>query len=505
MRNVCLVLSIVFAGVLDAASLRGIVVENQTGKPLSQTLVAAQPVEGSPGQARSVRSNYNGYFEFPPMPTGVYLLTASRPGFITLEYGQKSPQASGTPITLDENSNSLLEVRMKRFGAIAGTITDGNDVGIPDMLVVAYRNKRPPELIGKAITDDRGVYRIPGLLPGSYLVRSAAKVFFEERYLPTFSRQATRVDEALPADVQLDDQADATNVKATSGRLFEIGGRVYGGPAVDGPPVTLTLISDMGRESITTNEEFRFHPVAPGPYEIEAQTAPDRRFGTLGGYMPLTMDNDRTDIRLGLNAIRDTAFYFDSTVKPINPESIHALARKKDLAGLGPVQTLNFRAMNKGVFLGPGRWELELLPMADFYVSAFSGPGYEKTAKSRPDGWNEIVVGGFGMVRFTLTSGPGTLSGTVVGAEHETLIGAPVFLEAYDPEDHRRLKEISVTRTDVHGGYRFQGLAPGTYRVMSSFDYQIPGEDEMSRAEPPQVKVEAGRTATQDLMLYVPR
>jgi len=159
MRNSWLVLPVVCAGILNAASLRGVVVENQTGKPLSQTLVTVQPVEGSPGVKASARANSYGNFEFPSLPAGVYLLTASRPGFVTMQYGQKDWQASGTPIMIEENANAALQVRLKRYGAIGGTVMDQNDVGIPEVNVVAYRNARPPVLIAKAITDERGMYR----------------------------------------------------------------------------------------------------------------------------------------------------------------------------------------------------------------------------------------------------------------------------------------------------------------------------------------------------------
>ena len=501
MRN--LLLLALCAGALEGATLRGVVLENQTGKPLQRAVVAVRPVPGSAGASLAVRTNIYGSFEFPAMPAGSYLLSAARPGFVTLQYGQKDWRSSGTPVVLEETTNAVIDMRLKRYGAIGGAILDENDVGIPEYNVVAYRNTRPPTLIGKAITDDRGIYRIPELEPGSYLVRSAAKAFADESYLPTFARQSARVEEAYAIDVRLDEQADATNVKPQVGRLLEIAGRVYAGPYQDTPPTTVTLVSDMGRETVTTTLDFKFNPVAPGPFELFAECASDRRFGVLNGYMPISMERDRTDIRLGLTVLRETSFYFqDSGGRTVNTDGgVEVLARRKDLAGIGPVQTIKFQRIGQKL-LAAGRWELALSPLAGYYVSAFSGPGYEKTAASRPDGWNEIVVGQNGAVVFTLTPGPGSLTGTVVTAEHQPAVSAPVFLEAYDPDARRRVKDVATTRADIRGAYRFTGLAPGVYRVMSTFDYQLPDEPEMERAQPKVVKIEAGRAMTQDLDLY---
>ena len=51
-------------GALQAAIVKGSVVENQTGKALARTLVSIQPVPGSPGPSGTVRTNIYGMFEF---------------------------------------------------------------------------------------------------------------------------------------------------------------------------------------------------------------------------------------------------------------------------------------------------------------------------------------------------------------------------------------------------------------------------------------------------------
>ena len=496
-----------------AATIRGVVLENQSGHPLMRTTVAISPVAGGAGSAMSTRTNRYGTFEFPPLPAGSYLVSAARPGFAPTQYGQKEWRTAGVPIVLNDTDDTFLNIRMKRFGAISGTVLDENEVGLPEVTVVAYRNTRPPELVAKAVTDDRGIYRIFGLEPGSYLVRSTAKdystVFSGERmrfieeggYVPTFSRQTGRVEEAMPVEVRLDEQADYTNIKAEPGRLLAIGGNVYAGnPSADAPPATVTLVSDMGRESVTTTSEFRFNPVAPGQYELFAETLPDRRGNRMAGYLPITMDRDRPDIRFPLTSILTTYLRVqDSAGKPVSDVKIQA--RRRDLAGADSIRSLD---PGRPPLLAPGPWEFAIAPMAANYVSDFNGPGNERSPRHPPDGWNEVILGSSlgNSVMFTLTAGPGSLQGTVNGPAGAAA-GAPVFLESYDPRERRRLKDVASVRTDVRGRYQFIGLPPGTYRVFSSFEYQSPDEAAMERANPRLVTIEGGRAQVQDLDLYV--
>jgi hypothetical protein len=53
--------------------------------------------------------------------------------------------------------------------------------------------------------------------------------------------------------------------------------------------------------------------------------------------------------------------------------------------------------------------------------------------------------------------------------------GAPVFLEPWDPVTRNRVADLRETRSDMPGNYRFDGLAPGDYRILSTYDYSAPG------------------------------
>lgn len=157
---------------------------------------------------------------------------------------------------------------------------------------------------------------------------------------------------------------------------------------------------------------------------------------------------------------------------------------------------------NNRVQLAAGPWELAVSPRPSFYAAAFAGPRYERPSDARADGWNAIFVGmGAPAVRFTLSTSPGAVAGTVRSGS-DPVSGAPVFLEPFDLDPTRRVTDPFVTVTDLHGQYRFTGLAPGVYRVLSSFEYQKPDSTVMTAAGAVTVKVEQAHDSQQDLDLY---
>ena len=84
----------------------------------------------------------------------------------------------------------------------------------------------------------------------------------------------------------------------------------------------------------------------------------------------------------------------------------------------------------------------------------------------------------------------------------DAVTGAPVHLEAYDPVSRRRVMDLQTTRTDLRGAYRFDGLTPGIYRVLATFEYQAPDAAAMDQAGARQVEIEARSDLQLDLDLY---
>jgi hypothetical protein len=151
--------------------------------------------------------------------------------------------------------------------------------------------------------------------------------------------------------------------------------------------------------------------------------------------------------------------------------------------------------------LGPGGWDLLFIPDPGSYVSSFNGASFARNQHTRPDGWNEIIVQGFNSVRYGITAGGGTLAGIVKQAG-DPVLGAIVFLEAYDPASRTRLAELRATRADAQGRWHFEGLPPGTYRVFATFEYNNPDSAAFELAGAATVQVDAHSSVTRELELY---
>jgi hypothetical protein len=499
--RICLVLA--FAAALQGAVIRGSVVENQTGHFLARAAVSLEPVAGSAGPHLSVRSNLSGFFEFANLPAGTYLITAAHRAFAPVQYGQKHWGASGVPIVMAENDSAFLNIRLPRLGSIAGTLLDENDVGLPDHDVAIYTDARPPMLLTRARTDDRGMYRFFGLDPGAYLVRTLTKSDEEAAYLPTFYKDAAILDQAIPVDVSLDQQVDNVNIRPTLGRLFTVAGRAITpgqGNAI------VTMVSDMGTETAEMDSagNFHFNPAAPGQYELQAVSSIGRV--SYATYQPLSLDRDQPNLSLALSMYPTIQFAFEDTKGvPVDGRQFQVLLRHKDLSGAGKPETMRGVAGRTGVL--PGRYDVAPGPTPAWYVASVSGPRPEGLDPGRADGWNEIILppNSANTLKFVLSASPGTLHGVVRDTGGAPVAGIPVFLEAYDLERRKRVKDFQILRTDINGGYRFTGLAPGSYRLLATFDYRTPDGAVMELAVVKTAKVGEGGDVIQDLEQYVVR
>jgi protocatechuate 3,4-dioxygenase beta subunit len=481
------------------AVIRGVVLDRATGRPLARSLVNLRPVDGVGGKPQSMRADRVGQFAF-TVRGGLYLLRASRDGFAPFQYGQKEWKSAGKPMTVAPDGSLYLDIRLRRFAAISGTVLDENEIGILDQKVIAYSAILPLRIAASATTDDRGIYRIHGLEPGSYYVRTAAKQLEDgSGLLPTFHKETSVVDQAMTVDVDLDQQADDVDVRPFPGKLFRVKGRVFASPPA---PVTVSLISDVGRVQTKTAGAFDFEQVAPGNYQIIADADDPTGHGKLGAYREITVDGDR-DEQLPLNSWGGVEFRMhDEKGNRLEPDTAAITVRRKDLDGGGRVEVL--KLVNANAPFGPGRWEISAVPPAGYYAVQIGSAGMPDVPSGRADGWNEVYLRGSGAITIGLSSRPASIHGVVSVPGHDPAPGAPVYLEAFDKDTGKRLGELRTTRTDVRGQYRFSGLAPGLYRILSTFEYDKPDSEAMGAAGAVAMTLAEATDTPQDLDLYAP-
>jgi hypothetical protein len=172
----------------------------------------------------------------------------------------------------------------------------------------SHHNPRP--VYRSPSDDERGVFRIAGLEPGTYLVRTIGNNDEDLSYLPTFSRQTLRVEEARPLVVCAEEDTLDGDVRSIQGKVYDLSGYV----PLPAPPnfiVTVTLASDLGR-IISTGPGFRFPAIAPGHYELYAE-ARENPPGTraLGGYSDLLIERNISNFALPVMEVRESQFVLE--------------------------------------------------------------------------------------------------------------------------------------------------------------------------------------------------
>ena len=482
------------AAVSEAATIRGVVLDHYTGRPLARTLVSLGMIQANGVVTVSVRTASNGQFVFPQLNAGAYLLSAARKNYALLKYGQKFWNSPGVPVVLADEGAPYIDLRLHRLGAVTGSVWDENEIGIAEQEVYAYRPSRPPVLLARGRTDDRGVYRIGSLSPGPYLVRAGPKQLDEETAaLPTFFPNATAVDDARIIDVGLDQQTEDINIRPALGKTLTLSGDVVG--QCEGR-ISVSLISDIGQTTVS-GPHFTFDELSPGPFELVADCPGARNSYGAFQRLQLYRDTDKVSMQLGLVPTIQLSIE-DEAGKSIDPRLVSVMARRKDLAGEGSPQRLR-----DGMSLLPGRWDLSVGASGNLYPVSIYGVGVENLERARADAWSEFLIlrGRIGL-KVTMASGAATVHGRVTKALGDPTVGAPVYLEAFDPTLNKRLVDLRKTLTGPRGEYRFAGLTPGSYRIVSSFEFDDPDERTMEAVQASTIVLESAKDRAQDLDLY---
>jgi hypothetical protein len=495
-----LMLVLLAAVSLQGALLQCVVLDHETGRPLARSTVTVEGIQGGQSMSRSaLRTDSAGNAKFGPLADGAYIITVSREAFATQQYGQTGWNRPGLPLTVQGDAPIGIEVRLRRLATISGTVWDENQIGIPNAPVVAYTATRPAKLIAKATSDDRGMYRIGGLVPGTYVVRNAAKQFEDTlSIVPTFFPGGNQLTEARTVEIDLDHSAQYIDFAPAQGRLFHLTGHVDASPRT--MPAAVDLISDTGRTTgaVNPNGGFSFENVAPGHYELFAQAVT----GEGAGWSRVLVDHDVDGARLSMTPLVPVGVRIaEQEGAKVDLNGAALFARRKDLDGDGAV----IPVVSNRTVLAPGHWEIAVSTAPNYYpaeVSMFrqtAGPG----ANRRADGWNPITVSSsYPAISVVLSAHPATLRGHVAFSANNAASQVPVFLETFDtnPEEP---PQVRTTRADQLGNYTFTGLPPGRYLVVSSYDADPTSRASLEAAYPKQVSLKESAVETQDLEIRV--
>lgn len=356
-----LVAWLVLATGARAAVLQGVVLEFESGRALARTSVTLTPVQTGSGTPRATRTESNGTFFITAVP-GVYLLTLQREGFATFRYGATCGTCPGAPMYLVGNEKKDLDIRMKRLGAITGSVIDENQVGIPGIQVGIYSATRPLGRIGNAETDDRGAFRVGELMPGPYVVRTAATRSLDGvSYLATFYPDGTEVRLARQIPVELDRTWTGVDFPLVGGKLYRVQGKLL--MPEPGFTDSIELISDTGRQKahLDAQGSYVFENVAPGDYEMYADG--HSPLGHFAAWLLFQVERD-TDLNVPMPFCPVLSVSIsDEHYKRIQPKQVKVTIRRKDLDKEGPPIVVGAGPND----IVQGDWEIKIEAGDEFY------------------------------------------------------------------------------------------------------------------------------------------
>jgi hypothetical protein len=164
----------------------GQVVDAVSGDPIAEaivTLTMPKYLEEPTAPGGRVMADGEGRFFFSDLPAGEFYLQAKKDGYAPGEYGDRRAWGQSLLVSLGEGERLTdLKLRVWKYGVIAGTVVDEAGEPVVGIAVRAlikdvvagrgqYGNRQViPELVPATTTDDRGMFRLSQLIPGTYVV-----------------------------------------------------------------------------------------------------------------------------------------------------------------------------------------------------------------------------------------------------------------------------------------------------------------------------------------------
>ena len=493
---------------LSTGSISGKVV-NESGQPLIGAILSIRGV-GPIATGRSTTSDIEGNFRISGLDPGLYTVSASAPAY-TADPVAPTFYRIGDTVRLE----------LVRGGVITGTVT--NSLGEP-VIGVRVRAIRIRDARGAAqrlagfafqerFTDDRGFYRIYGLIPGTYLVSAGGGGGFTYAFnpydsdVPTYSPSSTR-DTAAEISVRAGEESSA-DIRYRGEAGYTVSGtvNVTGG---NGATVALTPVGSGGTVAsafqVPGTRGFAFNGLADGEYKLVAQELASNQ---TAGMMPLMAMSDIKRVTVkGANVTgieltpkplasiagrvtleRSKAPECQGKRPPLFAETLVQLQRhEKDLEDDDPIylrmSTGSATVDGNGAFtlrnLRPGRFQFEPRFYARYwYLQSIT----MNTTAPKPQkidaaaNWTTVKSGDqLNALTITLAEGAASIRGRLVLAEGATPpAGMVVYLIPAEPDKADDVLRFFVTDIASDGTFTLNSLTPGKYLAFTqtNVDAQI--------------------------------
>lgn len=259
-------------------------VVNESGQPLPNASIWAHAI-GSMGTGQMATTDHEGKFRLTGLQRASYSITASMPAYM-------NPPRRSDESGSYEVGDSVTLVLVKG-GVITGRVVTPDGEPVVAIAVRAEMVREANErritsssMLQESPTDDRGIYRIYGLPPGTYIVMvgggtndySWTGINAFDNNVPTYAPSSTR-DDAAEINLRAGEELTDVDIRYRGEPGRSISGTISG-PVGEyaGFNVILTSIGDGGvqrNQSIhqeSNNREFVITGIADGDYYLTAQT-----------------------------------------------------------------------------------------------------------------------------------------------------------------------------------------------------------------------------------------
>jgi hypothetical protein len=518
-----------FAQTSSRCILIGTVVGSTTGAGIAHALVSYQ------GPAAGYRfTDTVGNFRVENVPAGQYMLTASKPGFVSEEelsarrnvfalMGQQGDTGSETPqnfqLAPSQTFQSLqlkpdsqpARIKLVPVAAIAGTVLDENSepldgVSVQIIAVKASLAGTEYATVQTASTDDRGRYLFLKLLPGDYIVRLAGEVsttqYFGGTLNPSGDHRGLRPlyypsgDSTSGAYVFHLAPGELTNAdfQQRTEPAFDIDGRLSGFVASAWTQMQLYRDGDrlpVARAFVNvSNGRFRVTDVPPGSYMLRVVQYRSDNEKWLAAEVPVSISAERIrDLVVELSGAVNipVSIAYEAGAQPSGPLELrlqpqHMRQNARQLfTGTAPVRP-DATSDAPPEALADGEQQRSYMfsnVVPDQYKLAVQTFGSDYVASvtlgDRDILRGEFPIGGSepGEMRIVVRGDSATVEG-VVAAKGQPAMGASVCLIPSAGGTG-----FKCGAGDESGHYVVQGVAPGDYRIAAWYGLptieQLPG------------------------------
>jgi carboxypeptidase family protein len=511
-------------------------VVNESGQPLAGASAFVRSVN-SPGTSRMMTTDAEGYFQANNLEPGLYTVIANAPAYTSAPGDPTSP----TYYRIGDSVN----VQLIRGGVITGTVT--NALGEPVIGVrvraIMVRNTKgqPPGPVFFGImeqsTDDRGIYRIYGLAPGTYLVSAGgtniAQPFLFNPYdtdAPTYAPSSTR-DDAAEVSVRSGEES-SVDIRYRSEAGHTVSGTVKVSGTTTGATITLAPVGGVAMPVGTTfqgpgSRGFAFNGISDGEYDLFAQEFIQSQTPT----MPVVMLSDPKRITVKgsnvggielipkpLSSVSGRLVLEPSKLPecegkrpPLFAETIIRFQRpEKDSDN--PAYSRTFGNAGSpdanGAFvlrnISPGKYRFEPRFYARYWFlqSVTIGAAPATTAKAQTSrvnaaaNWTVVKPGDqINSLTITLAEGAASIRGKFVSSE--TSSGVVLYLVPSEPDKADDVLRFFVTDIAADGTFALNNLPPGRYWLLmqTNVDAQISNVTKLRLPEAATARTKLRRSA----------